>query len=146
MWQPTDGETIDQILELADLDGDEIIYDLGCGDARVLIEAAKKFGVKGVGLEIDPVRVIYSRLLARLNGVHDNVEVRRENMYEQPIDEPDVIFIFLSTEANKRLASKFEEELSPGTKVISYYHKMPGWDPVEVEYNKDNYELYLYLI
>ncbi len=146
LWQPTEIATIRQIFNLVDLREDDLIYDLGCGDGRVLIEAAKERGASGIGLEIDPIRVALARIRTKINGLDGKVIIRLADMYNYPVGDADVVFLFLSSAANEKLAAKLTEELSPGARIVSYYHELPGLEPVKVEYNDSDYELFLYEI
>jgi len=143
-WQPTDEETIDLIFSLAYIRPGETVYDLGCGDGRFLIRAARRYEAVGVGIEIDPVRVIISRIRLIFSGVYSRVTIKFSNMYEASIDDADVIFLFLSETANAKLADKLGNETRPGTRVISYYHEIPNWKPIKTKHNDMGYPVYLY--
>ncbi len=144
-WQPTDLDTIHRILSLANLKRGERVYDLGCGDGRVLIEAAKSHVIMGIGVEIDPLRALIAKCRTYISGVNNRVEISLGNMYDQHLDNADVIFLFLSETANKKLSTKLRSELQPETRIVSYFHKLPKWDPKKVAHNKQGYELYLYV-
>ncbi|MFP3952508.1 MAG: SAM-dependent methyltransferase [Candidatus Acetothermia bacterium] len=146
LWQPTGVSTIKQMFDLVDLSESDVIYDLGCGDGRVLIEAARERGATGVGLEIDPVRVWLARARAAIAGLQGEVKIKRADMYCHPLNDADVVFLFLSSVANEKLAKKLNDELSPGARILSYYHELPGREPVKVEKNEHDHELFLYKI
>lgn len=143
-WQPTDRETVSQILDLLDIEPGDVIYDLGCGDGRFLTGAVKNYDAEAVGIEIDPVRVIMSWIRLFATGTFSRASVVMGNMYEKDMTEADAVVLFLSGDANEKLAPKLNRELSPGTKIVSYYHKLPGWTPVKQEKNKDEHPIYLY--
>ena len=143
-WEPTDKNTVDNILKLAQLKNNEVLYDLGCGDGRIVITAAKKYGANAVGIEIDPVRFIISRIRARLSGVAYKVDIKLANMYEIDLSEADVVVLFLSRSSNSKLSPMLKEQLKPGARIVSYYHHLPDWDPVEVGTSADGYNLFLY--
>ncbi len=143
-WEPTDRVTVENILDLARLEPDEVLYDLGCGDGRIVITGAKEYKAFGVGVEIDPVRFLVSKIKAFLSGAGDRVEIRLGNIYETDLSDADVVVLFLSKSANSRLSSKFREELKPGARIISYYHILPDWEPVETATGSDGHNIFLY--
>lgn len=144
-WQPTDQDTIDQIMSLANVEEEELIYDLGCGDGRVLIQAAQTHGVRGIGVEIDPLRALIARCRTYIAHVNDLVEISFGNMYDQALDDADVVFLFLSKTANKKLSNKLRSELRPDARIVSYFHELPQWTPRKVARNQNGYALYLYV-
>lgn len=144
LWQPTDHETISFILETLDVSSDDLVYDLGCGDGRWLTRIVKDKGARAIGVEIDPVRAIISRLRLIFSGSSSRAKVIWGDMYRVDLTGADTVIVFLSEEANKKLSSKFNRELTQGAKVASFYHKLPGWDPVNTKKNDDGYNIYFY--
>lgn len=144
LWQPTDHETITRILDSLDVNSDDLVFDLGCGDGRWLARVVKDRGARAIGVEIDPFRVLVSWLRLVFSGSSARAKVLWGNMYEVDLTPADVVIIFLSEEANSKLVSKFDRELSVGARVASFYHKIPGWDPVRTGTNEDGYEFYIY--
>jgi len=146
LWQPTDRVTVRRILFLAKVKPGETVFDLGCGDGRIVITAARSFAARGIGIEIDPARVLWARTWARLAKVRNRVRILRKNMYRVDLHDADVVVLFLSPDANYRLQDKLLREMRPGTRIVSYYHPMLGWEPEEVGVAKTGYPIYLYRI
>lgn len=143
-WQPTDRETVSQILDLLNIEPGDVIYDLGCGDGRFLTRAVKNYDAEAVGIEIDPVRVVMSWIRIFSTGTFSRASVVMGNMYNKDLSKANAVVLFLSGDANEKLSPKLNRELKPGTKIVSYYHKLPGWTPVKREKNNDGYNIYLY--
>lgn len=143
-WEPTDPATVEKILELARIKPDEVLYDLGCGDGRIVIAGAKEYKAFGVGVEIDPVRFLVSKVKAFLSGAGDRVEIRLGNIYETDLSDADVVVLFLSKSANAKLSTKLREELKPGARIISYYHLLPDWEPAETATGSDGHNIFRY--
>lgn len=127
----TPKKAIKEIFEIAAIKPSDKFYDLGAGDGRALIMAEKKFGAKAIGFELAPL--VY--LLARLNMFFrktKNAKLYFRNFYKQNLSDADVIFCFLSIHAMEKLKSKFERELKPGAKIISYSFSLRNWEPKKV--------------
>lgn len=146
LWQPTDRETVRRILFLAKVRSGETVVDLGCGDGRIVITAARSFAARGIGVEIDPARVLWARTWARLAKVSSRVRILRKNMYRVDLRDADVVVLFLSPDANYKLQDKLLQEMRPGTRIVSYYHPMLEWEPEEIGVAKTGYPIYLYRI
>ena len=142
-FQPTSRKLVKQMLDIAEVGPDDIVYDLGSGDGRIVIDAVKKYNAKAVGLEADPSRVFWSRLVITLSGIGKRAKIVWGNFFNQNINEATVVTLFLSDTANQKLKSKFLEELKPGTRIVSYVWKFRGWEPVEAD---ETEEIYLYVI
>ncbi len=142
-FQPTSRKLVKQMLNMAEVGPDDIVYDLGSGDGRIVIDAVKKYNAKAVGLEADPSRVFWSRLVITLSGIGKRAKIVWGNFFNQNINEATVVTLFLSDTANQKLKSKFLEELEPGTRIVSYVWKFRGWEPVEAD---ETEEIYLYVI
>jgi len=132
------------MLELLDLEPGNLVYDLGCGDGRTLTAATMDFDLRAVGVEIDPVRVVFSWLRVILSGTHPRARVSPGDMYKKDISGADGILIFLSGDANEKLVQKFLQELDKGTRIVSYYHELPGWKPLKEEIDDQEHPIYLY--
>jgi predicted RNA methylase len=102
-------KAVRKMLELADLKEDDTLYDLGSGDGRIVIEAARRYGVRGVGIEADPLRVAVSRLIVRLKGVHGLVTIVHGNFFRKSIVEASVVTLFLTQKINRRLKQRLLE-------------------------------------
>ena len=127
--RPTRPERIRAALKLADLKPDELLYDLGCGDGRVLIIAAREFGAKAVGIEVGPVQRAVSWVKALYNGVSDRVRVEAGNFYKSDVRNADVVFIYATSTEVAKLASHLEKQMKPGSRVVSISADFPEWEP-----------------
>ncbi|MBN1223908.1 MAG: class I SAM-dependent methyltransferase [Candidatus Aminicenantes bacterium] len=124
---------VDKMLELARVDGSDIVYDLGCGDGRIVITAAEKYGARGVGIDIDPQRIKESEEGARAVGVEDLVKFYLGDAMKLDVSEATVVALYLLPESNAILRPKFEKELKPGTTVITHNYRIPGWGDKEID-------------
>jgi ribosomal protein L11 methylase PrmA len=124
------------MLKLANVGKRDILYDLGCGDGRIVITAAQQLGVRGVGIDIDPKRIAEARANARKAGVTRLVNFRNEDLFEADIKPATVVTLYLWPWVNLKLRPKLLRELRPGTRIVSHYHDMGDWKPdnqIEVE-------------
>ena len=118
-----------QLLELAEVGPSDVVYDLGSGDGRVVIMAAKEFGARGVGIEIDPKLVKRSRRNARKAGVLDRVRFHNGDLFEADIGEATVVTLYLLQTINWKLRPKLLSELRPGTRIVGFAFDIPDWEP-----------------
>jgi ribosomal protein L11 methylase PrmA len=125
---------VEKMLELGEVDKDDILYDLGCGDGRIIITAARRFGTRGVGIDIDPQRVEESMRGAKEAGVEELLEFRLQDVMKADIRKATVITLYLLPESNEILRPILEEQLAPGTLVVSHNYSVPGWEAKEVSY------------
>lgn len=130
-YVPTSKSVVSRMLKLAEVDESDIVYDLGSGDGRIVIQAAKKYGAHGVGIEIDPDLVAEARQNAQSAGVADLVEFRQGDLFEADISEATVVTLYLLPSVNQKLRPKLFEELAPGTPVVSHDFDMGKWAPEE---------------
>lgn len=128
-YVPTPEPVVDRMLELADLDESDVLFDLGSGDGRIVIRAAQKYGARGVGIEIDPKRVREARQNARDAGVTDLVEFRQGDLFEADFSEATAVTLYLLPSVNQKLRPMLFEQLSPGTPVVSHDFDMDEWEP-----------------
>ena len=142
-WVPISKATARKMLELAEVTSEDTVADLGSGDGRIILLAAEEFWAHCLGIEVDPLRVLWSRGIIRRRGLRDSVKVIWGNFYNQSLADATVITIFQGQAINNRLKAKFEAELSPGTRVVSYSFPFNGWTPVETV---DTPRLFLYII
>ncbi|MFC1539759.1 class I SAM-dependent methyltransferase [Candidatus Latescibacterota bacterium] len=128
-YEPTSYEIVDQMLELANVSGDDILYDLGCGDGRIVITAAKRFGIRGIGIDMDPVRIKESRENAVKAEVTGTVQFIEQNLFEAEISEATVVTLYLLPWVNLKLRPKLFHDLKAGTRIVSHEHYMGEWLP-----------------
>lgn len=141
-WWRTPQKTARAMCRLAKITKNDVIYDLGSGDGTALIVAVKEFGVRGIGIEIDPLRVFISKISIKLNGLSDKVRIIKGNFFENDISEASVVFVYLVPKALEKLKPKFEKELKPGTRIVSYRYKI---NMPLIKEDKKN-KIYLYKI
>lgn len=123
---------VEAMLELADIGEDDVLYDLGSGDGRIPITAAKNYGIRTVGIDIDPKRVSEARSNARKAGVDHLVTFRQADLFESDISEATVVTLYLLSTLNLKLRPKLISELEPGSRVISHDFGMSDWWPDEM--------------
>jgi SAM-dependent methyltransferase len=133
------------MLELAQVTGDDVVYDLGCGDGRIVVAAAKRRGARGVGVDIDPDRIEEATELALREGVTDRVTFVLEDLYQADFRDATVVMLYLQPEPNLRLRPRLLTELRPGTRVVSLSYDMGDWVPDEVR-RIDGRRIYLWTI
>jgi len=129
---PTPMPVVDKMLEMAQLDGSDIVYDIGCGDGRIIIGAAKRYGARGVGVDIVPERIQECLAGAKEAAVENLVEFKQQDAMTLDISPATVVTLYLLPESNLLLRSKLEAELRPGTLVISHNYSIAGWEKKEV--------------
>ncbi len=130
---PTPMEVVERMLELAEVTEKDVVYDLGSGDGRIIIRAAKKYGARGVGIEIDPNLVKQSRAEARKEGVSHLVEFRVQDALTVDVSPATVVTLYLTPGFNARLRPILERQLRPGARVVSHDHRTEGWTPNKIE-------------
>lgn len=124
------------MLKLAKVTSKDLVYDLGCGDGRIVITAVKDFGARGVGIDIDPERIAESKENAAKAGVGKRIDFRNEDLFEADISKATVVMLYLWPWVNLKLRPKLLKELKPGTRVVSHSHNMGDWVPektIEIE-------------
>jgi len=130
LYVPTPQAVVDAMLEVASVQQRDIVYDLGSGDGRIVITAAKKYGARGVGIEIDPALVKKAIENAAAAGVANRVRFVTQNLFTADISEANVVTLYLLQSINERLRPKLVRELKPGTRVVSHVFNMgPEWPP-----------------
>lgn len=132
VYVPTPHFVVDVMLKMAKVTSKDIVYDLGCGDGRILIEAAKTYNARGVGFDVDPKRLMEARSGAGKAGVVDRIDFRLEDLFEADISKATVIAIYLLPELNLKLRPKLWRELAVGTRVVSHGYDMGDWVPDEI--------------
>lgn len=126
-YVPTSMPVVDRMLDMADVTADDIVYDLGSGDGRIVIRAAERYGARGVGIEIEEDLVEEARQKADSAGVADRVTFRQGDLFDADISEATVVTIYLLPSVNLELRPKLFDELSPGTRVVSHNYDMDDW-------------------
>jgi SAM-dependent methyltransferase len=127
IWVATDLDLVIEMLKLAGVTRDDVVYDLGAGDGRIVIAAAREFGARGVGVELDPGLVGEARANAARAGVADRVSFRLHDLFETDLGEATVVTLFLSPEVNARLRPKLLRELRPGSRIVSHRYGIGDW-------------------
>jgi SAM-dependent methyltransferase len=143
---PTTEAIADQMLQLAGVKADDIVYDLGSGDGRIVMLAAQKYGARGVGIEIDPRLVERSWEIAREAQVAGRVSFVVGDLFDADISEATVVTLYLSYSINRRLKPKLLRELRPGTRVVSHQFAMGTWTPDKRVPAEDHTDLFLWTI
>jgi tRNA G37 N-methylase Trm5 len=128
-YVPTPQVVVDKMLEVAAVTKEDVIYDLGSGDGRIVITAAKKYGIRGVGVDIDPQRINEANANAVLAGVADRVKFIEQDLFKTDLKEASVVTLYLLPEVNLKLRPKLWSELKPGTRVVSHAFDMGDWKP-----------------
>ena len=136
---PTPPDVIDRMLELARVKSGDVIYDLGSGDGRIVIQAAKRYGVKGVGIEIDPDLVQKARDNAFREKVGNLVEFRAQDALTVDVSGATVVTLYMVPEFNAKLRPIFDRQLKSGARVVSHDFEIQGWTPNKVESIKGNF-------
>jgi ribosomal protein L11 methylase PrmA len=146
IFVPTPQPVVEAMLELAQVKRTDVVYDLGSGDGRIVITAAKKYGASGVGLEIDPALVKKARANAVAAGVSNRVRFATQNLFTADLSKATVVTLYLLQSINERLRPKLVRELKPGTRIVSHVFNMgPEWPP-EKTVTVDRSRIYLWSI
>jgi SAM-dependent methyltransferase len=138
---PTPHEVVERMLELAEIKPGDILYDLGSGDGRIVIAAARRYGIKAMGFELDPSLVKRSRDSIKQAGLHGLAEIHEQDIRTVDLSAASVLTLYLYPGANLRLRAAIMSQLKPGSRVISHDFGMGSWKPDHVERVKDSYGL-----
>jgi ubiquinone/menaquinone biosynthesis C-methylase UbiE len=129
-YVPTKQEVVEEMLRMAGVKPGDVVYDLGCGDGRIVVTAAQKFGARGVGVDIDPRRIAEATANAQRAGVEKQVTFRVGDLFEADIRDATVVTLYLLPDVNLRLKPKLLRDLKPGTRVVSHDFSMgDDWKP-----------------
>jgi ubiquinone/menaquinone biosynthesis C-methylase UbiE len=128
---PTPMAAVERMIAMADIKTGELVYDLGCGDGRIVVAAAQRYGVRAVGVDINPERVVESRANAVTAGVENLVSIQQADIFTLDLSEADVVFLYLTPRLNERLMPQLRK-LKPGSRIISYEFDMGNAKPVEL--------------
>ena len=129
IYVPTPQSVVDEMLRMADVKRGDVLYDLGSGDGRIPITAARKYGIRAVGIDIDPERIWEAEQNARGAGVERLVQFRREDLFKANFREATVVTLYLLPDLNLKLRSRLWAELKPGTRIVSHQFDMGDWKP-----------------
>jgi ribosomal protein L11 methylase PrmA len=129
IYVPTPHEVVDDMLRLANVHKGDVLYDLGSGDGRIAIAAAKKYGIKAVGIDIDPERIREATENARKAGVTNLVQFRQEDLFKADFRDATVVTLYLLPDLNVKLRPRLWDELKPGTRIVSHQFDMGTWKP-----------------
>lgn len=131
IYVPTPQPVVEKMLELAQVKKGDVVYDLGCGDGRIVVTAAKKYGVKAVGFDINPERVKEARENVKKNGVEKLVTIEQKDIFELDLSKANVVTLYLLPSLNVKLMPQLEK-LKPGSRIVSHDFDMRGAKPVQV--------------
>ncbi len=143
-YVPTPQYVVNEMLEIAGTNKDDLVYDLGCGDGRFVITAAKKYGARGIGIDIDPERIQESAANARRSGVADRVKFIEADLFKTDFRQATIVALYLLPDLNLRLRPTLFKELKPGTRIVSHDFDMNDWEPdVKGKLGKSLYYLWI---
>lgn len=145
-YVPTPQSVVDEMLSLAAVTKDDVVYDLGCGDGRIVITAAKKYGARGVGVDIDPDRIKEANENAKVAGVSDRVKFLEQDLFATDFKEASVVTLYLLPAINLKLRPKLLSELKPGTRIVSHAFDMGDWKPEKTVGAIEGRTIYLWKI
>jgi Ribosomal protein L11 methyltransferase (PrmA) len=132
-WVPMPVAQARQMLTLAGVQPGEQVWDLGSGDGRLLIVAAREFGAQAVGVEIEPLRALLSQLTLLVMGLHHRARIIRANIFEVDLGEAQVVTLYLLPKALTRLIPQLRQQLKPGARIVTLTYPLPGWQPLHTE-------------
>ncbi len=148
-YVPTPYEVVEEMLQIAHVSKDDILYDLGCGDGRIVITAAKKYGCRGVGIDLDPQRIKESRENAVKENVKNKVRFIQQDLFEADISEATVMTLYLLSSVNLKLRPRLLRELRPGTRIVSHDFSMGEWEAdleKDVFVGTDRHHIYFWVV
>jgi len=145
IFVPTPQEVVDQMLKMANVHKGDVLYDLGCGDGRTVVTAAKEYGIRAVGVDINPERIKESEENAKNAGVTNLVSFRNEDLFETDIKEASVVTLYLLPSLNVKLRPRLWKELKPGSRIVSHDFDMGDWPP-EKTVELDGHTIYMWTV
>ncbi|MBM4264189.1 MAG: methyltransferase domain-containing protein [Deltaproteobacteria bacterium] len=137
-YVPTPQEVVDRMLDLAQVKKGDVVYDLGSGDGRIVVTAAKKYGVKAIGFEIDPERIRESKENIKKAGVEHLVEIRQQDIRTVDLSPASVLTMYLLPEVNLMIRPNIWKQMKGGSRIVSHDFDMGDWKPLKTEYVKDS--------
>ena len=145
IYVPTPEAVVEAMLQVANVTKNDIVYDLGCGDGRIPVTAARKYGARGVGIDIDPQRIKEANENVTKNNVGDRVKIVQGDLFEQDLSQATVVTLYLLPSLNVKLMPKLMKELKPGTRIVSHAFDMGDWKP-EKELDVEGRKVYFWTI
>jgi SAM-dependent methyltransferase len=146
IFVPTPENVVDAMLKVAKVSKNDIVYDLGCGDGRIVIAAAKNYGAHGIGIDVDPQRIAEATKNAETAGVTDKVKFLQQDLFETDIHEATVVTLYLLPSLNQKLRPKLWKELKPGTRVVSHAFDMGDQWPPEQKLDVEGRNVYFWTV
>ena len=144
-YVPTPQQVVDRMLEIAKVSGKDFVMDLGCGDGRMLVTAATRFGARGFGVDLNPVRIREATDNAARAKVGDKVKFEVRNLFDTPIKDADVLTMYLLPSVNLQLRPRILDEMKPGSRIVSHAFNMSEWEPDHRE-KVDGREVYFWIV
>lgn len=142
---PTPQEVVDQMLKMANIHKGDVLYDLGCGDGRIVVTAAKKYGIHAVGIDLNPERIKEAEENAKQAGVSSLVSFRQEDLNKTDFSKASVVTLYLLPSVNLKLRPKLLKDLKPGSRVVSHDFDMGDWKP-EKTIDLNEHKVYFWTI
>jgi SAM-dependent methyltransferase len=146
IYVPTPQAVVDEMLAIAKVTKNDVIYDLGSGDGRIPITAARKFGTRGVGIDINPQRIQEANANAQQAGVTDLVKFRQQDLFETDFSEATVVTLYLLPSLNVKLRPELFRQLKPGTRIVSHDFDMGDWKPERVVQTQEGSTIYYWVV
>ncbi len=140
-WAPTPMSMVHKMLTMAEVGPGDLVYDLGCGDGRMIVTAVRGYGAQAVGVELDPLRYLWCQVLITVLGLRNRVRIIYGDFFAQDLSAANVVTCYLLRRTNKKLQGKFKQELQPNTRVVSNYFTFPKLNLIDQD---DETKLYLY--
>jgi SAM-dependent methyltransferase len=137
-YVPTPQLVVDRMLEIAEVTSNDVVYDLGCGDGRIVVTAAKKYGARGIGFDIDRQRIKEAEENARREGVEDLAKFVLQDIMTVDVSPATVVTLYLLPDSNRKLRPILTEQLRPGSRIVSHAFDMDEWEPLKVERVEDS--------
>lgn len=134
---PTPYGVVHRMLELAGVTSDDVVYDLGCGDGRIVITAAERFGARGVGIDYDPERIAEANANAERRGVQDLVTFIQQDAMQADVSDATVVTLYLLSSSNRKLRPLLTQQLQPGSRIVSHAFGMGDWEPTQTDRFED---------
>ncbi len=144
-YVPTPTEVVEAMLKVSKVGKNDVVYDLGCGDGRIVITAAKKYGATGIGVDLNPERIKEANANAAENGVANKVKFYEGNLFDFDFSKASVLTLYLLPDVNMKLRPKILSEMRPGSRVVSHAFNMGDWKP-DQELTVDGRKIYLWVV